>query len=68
MATKDITLTIDGASVTVPEGTTILKAAEQLGREVPTICSHDHCTANGLCRIRSRRRAALAAGMSQPGE
>ena len=47
----DVTLTIDGATVTVPAGTTILKAAEQLGRHIPTICYHDHCTANGLCRI-----------------
>ena len=47
----DITLTIDGSSVTVPEGTTILKAAEKTGRQVPTICYHDYCTANGLCRI-----------------
>jgi NADH dehydrogenase/NADH:ubiquinone oxidoreductase subunit G len=47
----DITLTIDGESVTVPEGTTILKASEKAGRQVPTICYHDHCTANGLCRI-----------------
>jgi len=47
----DITLTIDGISVTVPAGTTILKAAEKLGRPVPTICYHEYCTANGLCRI-----------------
>jgi len=47
----DITLTIDGESVTVPAGTTILKAAEQLRRGVPTICYHEHCTPNGLCRI-----------------
>jgi NADH dehydrogenase/NADH:ubiquinone oxidoreductase subunit G len=47
----DITLTIDDNPVTVPAGTTILKAAEQLGRRIPTICYHDHCTANGLCRI-----------------
>jgi len=47
----DVTLTIDGASITVPAGTTILKAAEQLGQQIPTICYHDHCTANGLCRI-----------------
>lgn len=47
----DVTLTIDGNSVTVPEETTILKATEQLGRQIPTICYHDHCTANGLCRI-----------------
>jgi NADH dehydrogenase/NADH:ubiquinone oxidoreductase subunit G len=47
----DVTLTIDGAPVAVSPGTTILKAAETLGRQVPTICYHDHCTANGLCRI-----------------
>jgi NADH dehydrogenase/NADH:ubiquinone oxidoreductase subunit G len=47
----DVTLTIDGATVTVPGGTTILKAAEQAGQQIPTICYHDHCTANGLCRI-----------------
>src|SRR3954451_6906198 len=47
----DITLTIDEDSVTVPAGTTILKAAEKLGRHIPTICYHDYCTANGLCRI-----------------
>ena len=51
MADNEITLTIDGTSVVVPVGTTILKAAEKLGRPVPTICYHDHCTANGLCRI-----------------
>jgi NADH dehydrogenase/NADH:ubiquinone oxidoreductase subunit G len=47
----DVTLTIDDEAVTVAAGTTILKAAELLGRQVPTICYHDHCTANGLCRI-----------------
>jgi NADH dehydrogenase/NADH:ubiquinone oxidoreductase subunit G len=47
----DVTLTIDGAAVAVSSGTTILKAAERLGRRIPTICYHDHCTANGLCRI-----------------
>ncbi|MGQ0602173.1 MAG: 2Fe-2S iron-sulfur cluster-binding protein, partial [Anaerolineales bacterium] len=47
----DITLTIDNTSVTVPAGTTLLKAAAQLGTQVPTICYHDYCTANGLCRM-----------------
>jgi NADH dehydrogenase/NADH:ubiquinone oxidoreductase subunit G len=47
----DITLTIDNQPVTVPAGTTLLKAAQQLGQEVPTICYHEHCTANALCRI-----------------
>ena len=47
----DITLTIDGQPVTVPAGTTIQKAAEAAGIHVPTICYHDACTANGLCRM-----------------
>ncbi|MRR52736.1 MAG: 2Fe-2S iron-sulfur cluster binding domain-containing protein, partial [Rhodocyclaceae bacterium] len=47
-----ITLTIDGRSVSVAPGTTILKAAEQAGIEtIPTLCYHDFCTPNGLCRI-----------------
>ena len=49
--TDDVTLTIDGHTVQVPAGATILKAAEQLGETVPTICYHDHTTANGLCRL-----------------
>ena len=47
----EITLTIDGHKVTVPAGTTILKAAEFLGEHIPTICYHEACTANGLCRM-----------------
>ena len=46
-----ITLTIDGHTVQVPAGTTILDAAKTLDQEVPTICYHDHTTANGLCRM-----------------
>jgi NADH dehydrogenase/NADH:ubiquinone oxidoreductase subunit G len=49
--TQDVTLTIDGQPVTVPAGTTILKAAAQLETHIPTICYHEHCTANGLCRM-----------------
>src|SRR5512136_1218543 len=48
--TEVITLTIDGQSVTVEAGTTIHKAAQSIGVEIPTICYHDHCTSNGLCR------------------
>jgi NADH dehydrogenase/NADH:ubiquinone oxidoreductase subunit G len=46
-----VTLVIDEQPVTVPAGTMILKAAAQAGVHVPTICYHDHCTANGLCRM-----------------
>ena len=33
-----ITLTIDGQSVTVPAGSTVLEAARQLGLNIPTLC------------------------------
>jgi NADH dehydrogenase/NADH:ubiquinone oxidoreductase subunit G len=46
-----ISLTIDGQAVTVESGTTIHKAAQSIGIEIPTICYHDHCTSNGLCRM-----------------
>lgn len=46
-----VTLSINGQSIQVPAGTTILKAAQQLGIFIPTICYHDYCTANALCRI-----------------
>lgn len=48
---ETITLTMDGQSVTVPAGVTLLKAAQAAGITIPTICYHDYCTANALCRI-----------------
>ncbi len=50
--TSPVSLTIDGIAVTVDPGTTILKTAEQAGiHSIPTLCYHDYCTPNGLCRI-----------------
>jgi NADH dehydrogenase/NADH:ubiquinone oxidoreductase subunit G len=46
-----ITLTIDGEEVQVERGTTILKAAETAGIEIPVLCYFEHTTANGLCRL-----------------
>lgn len=48
---KEITLTIDGEEITVPEGTTLLDAAKMLGKDVPVICYHEATTSNGLCRL-----------------
>jgi NADH dehydrogenase/NADH:ubiquinone oxidoreductase subunit G len=47
----EITLTIDGQPVTVTSGTTILKAAQQIGVSIPTICYHEVTTSNALCRL-----------------
>jgi NADH-quinone oxidoreductase chain G len=46
-----VTLTIDGKQVTVEEGTTILRAAEKLGVEIPTFCNHDKLEPVGACRM-----------------
>ncbi len=44
-------LTIDQQPVSTSAGNTILKAAQGIGIHIPTICFHDACTANALCRI-----------------
>lgn len=46
-----VSLTIDDKQVTVEEGTTILKAAEKLGIQIPTFCYHDKLEAVGACRM-----------------
>jgi len=46
-----VTLIIDSKQVTVEEGTTILKAAEKLGIEIPTFCYHDKLETVGACRM-----------------
>lgn len=49
--TEKIAFTLDGETVEVTAGTTILDAAVQIGTEIPIICYHDATTANGLCRM-----------------
>jgi NADH-quinone oxidoreductase subunit G len=46
----NVTLTIDGQEVTVPKGTLILRAAEQLGTIVPRFCDHPLLDPVGACR------------------
>ncbi len=49
--TEKVTLTIDGQQVSVERDTTLLKAAQQIGVDIPTICFHEATTSNALCRI-----------------
>ena len=49
--TKNVTLTIDGREVTVPDGTTILDAAKQLGIDIPVLCHDDRYDPVGVCRM-----------------
>ncbi len=46
-----VTLTIDGKSVTVPEGTSIMRAAMEAGTEIPKLCATDSIKAFGSCRL-----------------
>ena len=46
-----VTLAIDGREVTVPQGTSLLHAAEGLGIDVPHYCYHPGLTAPAQCRI-----------------
>jgi len=46
-----ITVTIDGKSVTVAEGTYIVEAALKAGIEIPTYCYHPGLSVVGQCRI-----------------
>jgi formate dehydrogenase major subunit len=48
---KLVTLTIDGKSVTVPEGTSIMRAAMDAGTEIPKLCATDSIKAFGSCRL-----------------
>ena len=49
--TRTVTLTIDGAAVTVPEGTTIWAAAKQAGIEIPVLCHDERYDPVGVCRM-----------------
>ena len=44
-------LTIDGREVEVPDGTTVIQAAEQLGIYIPRYCYHPGLSIAGNCRI-----------------
>ena len=49
--TKKVSLTIDGQEVSVPDGTTILDAAKQLGIDIPVLCHDDRYDPVGVCRM-----------------
>ena len=45
-----ITVVIDGFEVTVPKGTLVIRAAEQLGIQIPRFCDHPLLDPVGACR------------------
>jgi bidirectional [NiFe] hydrogenase diaphorase subunit len=51
LSVATVTLKIDEVEVTVPEGTTILKAAKDSGIIIPTLCNLEGLTSYGGCRL-----------------
>src|ERR1700749_769111 len=48
---KMVSLTIDGVPVTVPEGTSVMRAAMEMGTQIPKLCATDMLDAYGSCRL-----------------
>ncbi|WP_278236482.1 NADH-quinone oxidoreductase subunit G [Isoptericola sp. AK164] len=47
---ETVTCTIDDVQVTVPKGTLVIRAAEQVGIEIPRFCDHPLLEPAGACR------------------
>lgn len=50
-AEQQVTLTVDGKSVTVPAGTSIMRASMEAGVEIPKLCATDMLDSFGSCRV-----------------
>ena len=48
---KQVTLTIDGKQVTVPDGMLVVDAAKSAGIDVPVFCYHPKMEPVGMCRM-----------------
>jgi formate dehydrogenase major subunit len=46
-----VTLSIDGQPVTVPEGTSVMRAASLIGTSIPKLCATDSLESFGSCRL-----------------
>ena len=46
-----VSLTIDGRAVTVPAGTSVMRAAAEVGGAIPKLCATDNVAAFGSCRM-----------------
>jgi len=48
---KQVTLMIDGEEITVPAGTSVMRAAALLGTKIPKLCATEQLEAFGSCRL-----------------
>ena len=50
-AAETVTLTIDGREARVPAGTTVMRAAAEMGNNIPKLCATDSLKQFGSCRL-----------------
>ncbi|WP_182084013.1 formate dehydrogenase subunit alpha [Aureimonas sp. ME7] len=50
-AETQVTLTIDGETITVPAGTSLMRAAAEMGTKIPKLCATDSLEPFGSCRM-----------------
>ena len=50
-AEKQVKLIVDGKPVTVPEGTSIMRASMEAGIDIPKLCATDNLESFGSCRV-----------------
>ena len=51
LSEEQVTLTIDGRAVTVPQGTSVMRAAALSGGSIPRLCATDSLQSFGSCRL-----------------
>ena len=69
MSSALVTLAIEGKEVTVPKGTLIIRAAEELGIEIPRFCDHpllDPVAACRQCYVKVEGQRKLMTSCSTP--
>src|SRR5690625_7515412 len=47
---EEVDVTIDGVQISVPKGTLVIRAAEQVGIQIPRFCDHPLLKPAGACR------------------
>ncbi|MEQ9587929.1 MAG: formate dehydrogenase subunit alpha [Parvibaculaceae bacterium] len=70
-ATQNVRALINGQSVEVPEGTSIMRAASEAGVSIPKLCATDSLNAFGSCRlclVEIEGRRGFTASCTQPLE
>lgn len=71
LATETVDLLVDGVSVSVPVGTSVMRAASEVGIKIPKLCATDSLEAFGSCRmcmVEIQGRKGYPASCTTPAE